>query len=66
MWHSLPKGPPNNANVAELESSVFIGIGWGCEGHKATKTRRYLFQSANLRALGVRTTVIVSLLPQYV
>ncbi len=31
---------PNNGNQRELESKVFIGIAWGCEGIKATKALR--------------------------
>jgi hypothetical protein len=35
-----PKAQYNNANQAELESTVFIGIAWACEGYKAAKFRR--------------------------
>ncbi len=38
------EGPANKANVAELESDVFIGLGWACEGYKAAKSRRQPFQ----------------------
>lgn len=41
----------NNANVVELESKVFIVVGWACEGCKTTKFRRQPFQSTYLRAL---------------
>lgn len=40
------KGQANNAIQAELESKVFIGIAWACEGYKATKALRQPFQSA--------------------
>jgi hypothetical protein len=34
------KEPANKANLAELESHVFIGVGWAGEVCKATKSRR--------------------------
>ena len=43
VWLSkshLGKEPYNNANQRELESPVFIEVGWGYEGIKATKFRR--------------------------
>jgi len=46
-------GTANNANQAELESCVFIGVGCACEGYKAATALRQPFQSAYLRALAV-------------
>jgi hypothetical protein len=37
---------PNKANQAELESKIFIEIGWASEGYKAATAPRYPFQSA--------------------
>lgn len=47
----LDKAAANNANEHELESKVFIGITWACEGIKAAKSRRCPFQSCYWRAL---------------
>jgi len=46
-----PAVPPNNGNQHELESTVFIGSVWACEGLKATKALRSPFQSCYCRAL---------------
>jgi hypothetical protein len=45
----------NNANQAELESTVFIGIAWACKDCNAATAPRQPFQSAYWRALGRRT-----------
>ena len=52
LWHSFTlKMRPNKPNRAELESTIFIVVAWAGEGYKATKFRRYPFQSAHLGAL---------------
>ncbi|NOZ49474.1 MAG: hypothetical protein GXP37_05410 [Chloroflexi bacterium] len=49
VFNAKPK--PNKANVRELASEVFIGVGWGGEGYKATMALRQPCQSRHLRAV---------------
>ncbi len=47
LYHYLQSARlANNAIQAELESKIFIGIAWACEGYKAAKALRHPFQSA--------------------
>ncbi len=47
---SIPVVPPNNANQGELESKVFIGIGWACKVSK----RRSIGAGLSNRLIGGR------------